>query len=355
MKFLQQLEGSRLQLVSREKAYSNVKFHERFGTFLEALRCENLITESERFTVERGYCWADDVRQDGILLITEDLPTITKQTKRLIVAGTPTLLQIFEHVLSRYATYCIEEDIEPSDIELDPQYHEKLNPTLWDEYEDEFRLKTDVRKALWEIAEQFLKNLKMPSMEIIDALFTGSNANYNWTDDSDIDLHIVVDVAQATRRYGDITPEYLQAKQRLWSEQHDIKIHGKPIEVYVQDVHEPHVSTGMYSLKEEQWATEPKHEQPTIHTVDVRTKAASLANRINDMTDHNCNPKRAEEMLDKLRIYRRAGLAKGGEFCVENLVFKYLRSNGYLEKLSQCKRQGFDSALSVEDEEWWKE
>ena len=36
---------------------------------------------------------------------------------------------------------------------------------------------------------------------------------------------------------------------------------------------------------------------------------------------------------DKLKKYRTRGLEDGGEFSNENLVFKVLRRNGYIQKL----------------------
>jgi len=356
MQFLQQLEGNRIVAKSIEKSYFNVRFAEPFGTFLEALRRENLITEhTSRIVVERGHMWADCRREDGIQLITQQNPLLYASPTRLYASATRSTLEIFEHVLSRYASYCISEDIAPEEVKINAQYHEKLNPMLWDQYDDGFHLNEQMRRAMLDISHAFLKYLKMPEMVIEDIILTGSNANYNWTNDSDIDLHIVIDMKQAEDEYGKIVPEYLESKRRLWGEQHEIKLHDADVEVYVQDQQEPHTSTGIYSLKDDTWITQPKHEQPTYDSIDVRTKAAKWANHIDDLADsEHCDPKRAEEMTNRLKRYRKAGLQESGEFSVENLVFKYLRNNGYLEKLSDCKRRGVDVRLSLEDEEWWK-
>ena len=55
---------------------------------------------------------------------------------------------------------------------------------------------------------------------------------------------------------------------------------------------------------------------------------------------------------EKIKKMRSCGLEHGGEFSTENLVFKTLRHNGYLEKLATCKTKAFDRELSIEDEEW---
>ena len=356
MRFLQELEGNPAIAKSVEKTYFNVTFHESFGAFLEALRCEKLILEdTQRVVVERGHLWADCRRQEGIMVITEDNPLLTKATKRMIVGATRSTLELFEHVLSRYATYCITEDIEPDQIKVNAQYHEKLNPLFWDEYEDGPRLKDDIRKKMLDISDAFCKYLKMPEMHISDIILTGSNANFNWTDESDVDLHVIVDMNQVVNVYGQIVPEYLETKRRLWNDQHEITLHDKNVEIYVQDEQEPHTSSGIYSLKQNAWVTEPKYEKPEYDTIAVRTKIAKFVSHIDDLIDsEQCDPRCAEDMINKLKRYRKAGLQKSGEFSVENLVFKYLRNNGYLEKISECKRQGIDSKLSIEDEEWWK-
>ena len=53
---------------------------------------------------------------------------------------------------------------------------------------------------------------------------------------------------------------------------------------------------------------------------------------------------------EKLRKYRTCGLKKEGEFSYENLVFKYLRRNGYLSKLEDFKNTLSDKKLSLEQE-----
>jgi hypothetical protein len=46
---------------------------------------------------------------------------------------------------------------------------------------------------------------------------------------------------------------------------------------------------------------------------------------------------------------RSAAIRKGGEFSIENLVFKELRNNGYLEKLSSYITKIEDQSLSLEN------
>ena len=44
---------------------------------------------------------------------------------------------------------------------------------------------------------------------------------------------------------------------------------------------------------------------------------------------------------------RQAGLDAAGEFSVENMVFKVLRRNGMLERLSDIKTVAYDKSVSI--------
>ena len=58
---------------------------------------------------------------------------------------------------------------------------------------------------------------------------------------------------------------------------------------------------------------------------------------------------RSEVLRDKIRKFRQSGLESGGEYSVENIAFKALRRNGYLLKLSELKRNSYDSLMSIEE------
>ena len=57
-----------------------------------------------------------------------------------------------------------------------------------------------------------------------------------------------------------------------------------------------------------------------------------------------------EKIKDKLKTYRSAGLEKEGEYSYENLVFKFLRRNGYIQKLFDFTNELIDNRLSLEQE-----
>jgi hypothetical protein len=49
----------------------------------------------------------------------------------------------------------------------------------------------------------------------------------------------------------------------------------------------------------------------------------------------------------ELKKYRTCGLEKEGEYSDENLVFKVLRRNGYIEKLMNFENDVVDKELSL--------
>ena len=80
---------------------------------------------------------------------------------------------------------------------------DNLNPKIWTRNVDgEFTLRPDIRKKLLLISNDFLGFINMDGLgcdvdtkdcDIDDVTITGSIANYNWSEFSDIDLHLILD------------------------------------------------------------------------------------------------------------------------------------------------------------------
>jgi hypothetical protein len=352
MKFIRQLDAAQKILNSKQVVYENVRFTHGFMHFLNSLQLDNMINEGWNHVrgTRGGDVWDDYRTRDGILLETSQNPFVYNGfTQTLTVSGNIHALDVFKSILERHASY--DGNPKPEDIKLTHQYHEHLNEALWSHDGDDYVLHNDVQDKLLENAKAFQEFLKMPGLKIEDMVITGSGANYNWTEQSDIDLHLIIDKKKAESKWGKLVDEYFAAKKRVWNELHDIKIHSFPVEFYVEGKGEDHTSTGIYSIKNKEWVKKPTHEEPTVDDQAVKAKAAALISEINDVLKTN-KAAAVEKFMDKLGKLRQAGLSKNGEFSTSNLAFKILRTQGYLEKLTQMKTKSFDRELSVEDEEW---
>jgi hypothetical protein len=229
-----------------------------------------------------------------------------------------------------------------------------LSSEIFDGTKDGFKMKEDVRKRLLEIADDFVESFGVEFF-IHDIVLTGSLSNYNWSEFSDVDLHVLIDMSEIDGDNGSpilqtIVKEFFDAKKNVWNEKHDIKIKGFDVEVYVQDVEEPHISSGVYSILHDKWEIEPKKETPNIDDRKILEKGEDFAKKIDQLVDLGLNSEvlpKIESLRKKLKQFRQSGLETGGEYSYENLTFKLLRRNGYIEKLLKLKTDITDKKLSI--------
>ena len=215
----------------------------------------------------------------------------------------------------------------------------RLNPKIWDQDE----LDPIVKAKLKEIAAAFQEFVGI-DLDVVDYTITGSNANYTWTEYSDLDLHIIISGTPT-----DEQRELFNAKKALRAEQHNITIKGLPVECYVQGEDEPHHSTGVYSIVKDQWIVEPKKIKPEVDDAAVEAKKDSVMHDIETaMLSKNLMKLRA--VKEKITKMRKAGLERAGEWSVENLVFKILRNLGLIDQITEKIRELEDSELSLEQQ-----
>jgi hypothetical protein len=220
-------------------------------------------------------------------------------------------------------------------------YHDTLNPEVWKGDE----LRVDVRYKLLEIAKRFIEYLEVPNFKLEDVILRGSLVNYNYTQYSDFDLHIVTDFSTLD---CDITEQFYLAKKRIWNDEHDITIKGHEVELYVEDKDAKNVSEGTYSVLDDKWLRVPKYRQPDIDDRAVSAKARDLMTQITRAIKAG-SVEDITRLQDKIKAMRQAGLDAGGEFSTENLAFKIVRNKGYLDKLYKNKNSKFDQELSLDE------
>jgi len=244
----------------------------------------------------------------------------------------------------------LDEQISPEDIDLKSfKPRDIMNPKIWD---PEGKLRKEVRDRLLMIADEFYESLELPWVDIEDIVLTGSLANFNWSKFSDVDLHVMVELT-AVDSNADLAKEYVNAKKELWNENHDITIYGFDVELYVQDVNEKHVSSGVYSVMQDKWLIKPTKENMVLDTVKIREKAVAIMDQIDaigetyENGDYNMTIKKITTLKDKIKKMRQAGLDREGEFSYENIAFKVLRRNGSLDRLHDLQIHAVDKSLSL--------
>ena len=232
------------------------------------------------------------------------------------------------------------------------QSKDKLCGDIFEQTKDGFKMKKEIRERLLEISDDFIESFGVDFF-IHDIILTGSLSNYNWSEFSDVDLHILIDMSEindGSDILQSIIKEFFDAKKNVWNENHNIKIKGFDVEVYVQDVDEPHVSSGVYSILNDQWEIEPKKETPNIDDRKILDKSEDFAKKIDNLYKLELNNEtllKIESLRKKLKQFRQSGLETGGEYSYENLTFKLLRRNGYIEKLLKLKTDIIDNKLSI--------
>lgn len=222
--------------------------------------------------------------------------------------------------------------------------HEELSVKLWKEE----KLKPEIREQLLKIADVFIDYLGI-SIDVIDITMTGSYANYNYTPYSDIDLHIIVDPASINKDV-DLVEEFLKAKRQFWNDRHDIRVLNIEVELYAQDVNEPHASSGVYSVENDEWIEKPKKFRKDFDKNNVARKVKYFKRLIDieiEEAKMNRNISSLEKVIKKIRDMRSAGLEKSGEMADENIIYKILRSEGDIQKLYDMKDNIFDVDLSL--------
>jgi predicted nucleotidyltransferase len=226
-----------------------------------------------------------------------------------------------------------------------------LNPEIWS---NSGELHPHIRKQLLIIAKEFFEELDLGDVKLRDVTLTGSIANYNWSEFSDIDLHLRIKFSDVDDREA-LVKNLMLAKKSVWNTAHNITIKGFPVEVYVENEGEDHVASGLYSILRNAWLVKPEKSVHQIDIADVRSKAMGFYGYLQALETQFKNEEYVEvisgvkDILDKLKRMRQAGLSKGGEYSVENLAFKALRRSPFIATLVKLRNTAYDKSKSISE------
>ena len=227
------------------------------------------------------------------------------------------------------------------------EIHDTLNQKLWT---SDKTLIPEVENAIKRIVEEFLSNSEVLSeKDIIDVELVGSNASYNYTDKSDLDLHLVVNMEDLS-----CDPELVQiacnAEKASFNRNYNLSIKGVEIELYVEDVKASTASNGIYSLFKEKWIKFPEPIESVDYSTDTEfiSKLDELVVEVNQVLSSASSSFEIQDEINNLYNTRRESIMSEGEYGFGNQLFKEIRSLGLLDDLKDKKFELASKELSLE-------
>ena len=223
------------------------------------------------------------------------------------------------------------------------EMHDILNPNIWT---NDNHLRPEVKDKLEEIVNEFLIELEENEIpiHILDVHLVGSNASYNYTNKSDLDVHIIANLEDVTCDPYVLNLLYGYFKS-YFNDKYDISIHGVDVELYIEDVNTNSISNGIYSLFDDDWVKFP--ERIEVPDVDISKDIIPYKN----MYDSAMNSKdgmKAIMLVNDLYLLRRNSLSTDGEYGIGNLIFKEFRNNGWLDNLKKLSDEYKSETLTLE-------
>ena len=205
------------------------------------------------------------------------------------------------------------------------EVHDKLNPKIWNE---DTTMKTEVETKLLDIANEFIDNTEIP-LNIVDIEVVGSNASYNYNENSDIDLHIIVN-SEVNFMDKELLQQFYNAKKSSFNDKYDISVHNIPVELYIEDVKDGNATNGRYSILKSEWLLFP---EPINYDIpDISQDLQIYLEKCENMLQSN-DAEQIRVFINDLYMMRKLGLAKEGEASKGNLIFKELRNMNMLSDL----------------------
>ena len=218
--------------------------------------------------------------------------------------------------------------------------HNTLNPKLWSKN----KLLPDVRDKIIEIIEEFLSTIDI-KIKILDARIVGSQASFNYTEYSDLDVHLITNFDSMDASEEILTVLYNALKTKF-NKDYNISIKGIDVELYIEDMNSSAVSNGIYSIYNDEWIKYPE-KLDNIPEIDTSKEFNRWKEKIDKLIQFG-NSESIEKAIDDLYIIRKDSLIIDGEYGEGNQLFKDLRNNGLLDDLKTAYKKKRSKELTLE-------
>ena len=234
-----------------------------------------------------------------------------------------------------------------------------LNTKLFDISDSKLRLHTDIRNKLIEISNAFLEDLREQNINIYpaDIRLVGSNAGFDFTPHSDIDLHLVIDFEMYSQD-ALLLQTALNISRLKFNDQYNIRVKGIEVEIYAEDIKSATVSNGIYSIIQNRWIKfpEPEEDMSKYITSEIKDKTSQWIKLIEEVLELSPSSdsvakidlEKCEHLINRLYLMRKTGLEIGGRLSDGNLIFKEVRNSGMLDALKSKRDELKSFALTLE-------
>jgi len=224
---------------------------------------------------------------------------------------------------------------------------ENMSEVLW----QDMRLREEAEDLLLQVANDFLSSLDL-DVPMKDLYIVGSMASLNYSEFSDIDLHIVLDFGDISSD-KDLLRKYFYLAKSKWNRTRKVMIGGHDVEIYVEDLNDERLPTATYSVMRKEWINQPSMEGLEIDYQGVTKKVTEKMSEVDELESlyEDGEYKEAYEfgtlLRQKIKRFRQAGLDKRGEYSNENLAFKLLRRSGALDRINDYVKSSYAEMVSI--------
>lgn len=223
-----------------------------------------------------------------------------------------------------------------------------MNAQLNQKIFDGMSMKFDVRETILSIVGVFIDTVCKNSeicLTPLDVVLVGSNAAYNYSETSDLDVHIILNYDMIDGDPNELIQSYFNAEKTNFNDKYNFTVKGIDVELYVEDVNTSSVTSGIYSVLNDEWVKKPT---PTsINFFVDQFKLDDLIFEINEVFSGE-SAGAIEDMINKLYLMRKYSLSIDGESGQGNLLFKEIRGLGLLDQLKDRLYELKSKYLSLE-------